>query len=75
MDTYGYTVHADPGDTRGDLLTLPPAGSEGRQLRWTVLASRGDWDGTDARTGTNDSDNLSGQLSYQPRDEVVPEPS
>ena len=56
----------------GDPLMLPPAGNEGRSLRWIVLSSRADFEvGEDAGV----ADATSARMHYQPRDDVFPEPS
>ena len=66
----GGTLWQPPSSYKGDYLLVPPAGREGRSVRWIAKASRGPI-GTGADSGIDD---ISARLTYVPRFLVVPEP-
>ena len=66
----GGTLWQPPSSYKGDYLLVPPAGREGRSVRWIAKASRGP-----IETGFDSGiDNISARLTYTPRYLVVPEP-
>ncbi len=65
----GGTLWVTPTIYEGDYLLIPPAGREGRTNRFFVKASRG----IPSAGVDGGIDDISGQLTYEPRYLVVPE--